>query len=407
VADNRRAVLEAVRDHGPIPIRDIQRLTALGHTTVAGIVADLRAQGALVDVEADRSRGRSGTGRPPNLISLNPGLARLVGIQFEHTHIRAALTDLSLEVVGESTRNMAVADDANEALAVAAEMVRALIGSSGVLQRQVIGAAVALAAPVDVTTGTVRQTAALRSWVGIQPAAVLGRSLRLPVTVGNDATLAGFGEAVVGAGRGSQHVVYVKLSATTGCGIIIGGRPYDGATGTAGELAHVAVDDRGALCFCGNRGCLWLLVGAEKILRDLEPSHRRELEEAAHLTKDQRLERVIEWALDGDAASQQKLREVAATVGLALVNVCNLINPETIVVGGVLSKAGDLLFQPLRERVHTYTKVISPSPVKIVRQTLGERAEVLGAAALVLRSTLPSFRNRLQELLDAADSGRN
>jgi predicted NBD/HSP70 family sugar kinase len=258
-----------------------------------------------------------------------------------------------------------------------------------------------------VTTGTVRQTAALRSWVGIQPAAVLGRSLRLPVTVGNDATLAGFGEAVVGAGRGSQHVVYVKLSATTGCGIIIGGRPYDGATGTAGELAHVAVDDRGALCFCGNRGCLWLLVGAEKILRDLEPSHRRELEEAAHLTKDQRLERVIEWALDGDAASQQKLREVAATVGLALVNVCNLINPETIVVGGVLSKAGDLLFQPLRERVHTYTKVISPSPVKIVRQTLGERAEVLGAAALVLRSTLPSFRNRLQELLDAADSGRN
>jgi predicted NBD/HSP70 family sugar kinase len=284
-------------------------------------------------------------------------------------------------------------------------MIKALVGSSGLPQDRFVGVAMALAAPIDVLTGTVRTTTALRDWVGRQPAVDLGRRLALPVTIGNDATLAGFGEAVVGAARGSQHCVYVKLSATIGCGIVVGGVPHVGATGTAGELAHVVVDDRGDLCFCGSRGCLNRQIGAHRILTDLEPTHGSQLEEASHLTLDQRLELIIEWAVQGDAACQRKLREVANTVGLALVNLCNLLNPETIVIGGVLSQAGELLLRPLREWVHLYTREVSPTPVRIVPPELGERAEVLGAAALVLRSGAPPFRRRLQELLDRAGTG--
>jgi predicted NBD/HSP70 family sugar kinase len=263
----------------------------------------------------------------------------------------------------------------------------------------------ALAAPVEVPTGTVRATTALRRWVDLQPAADLTRRLGFPVSAGNDATLAGFGEAMKGAARGSRHVIYVKLSASIGCGILIGGAPYGGAFGTAGELAHLVVDERGPLCFCGNRGCLHTVVGGQAILTDLEATHARQMREAEAdrrrpLTQDECLELVIDWARAGDPACIRVLREVAEHVGLALVTVCNLLNPETIVVGGVLSRAGDLLFRPLRDRVHASTRHLSRSPVRIVPPELDEWAEVLGACALVVRSNTPAFRRRLQALID-------
>jgi len=406
VADSRQVVLDIIRDRGPIGLRDIERLTGLGHTTVGSLVAELRAQDAVVADEAPPSRRRSGTGRPPILVSLNPDLARLVGVQFEHTHIRAAVTDLSFRIRDESTRQLQVSRDADESLAVATEMVRALIGASGLPQSRFVGVAMALAAPIDQKDGTVRTTTALRDWVGRRPAEDLGRRLRLPVTIGNDATLAGFGEFVAGAANGSLHSVYVKLSATIGCGIVIDGVPYVGATGTAGELAHVVVDDRGELCYCGSRGCLNREISVYRILRDLESAHGSQLEDATRgKSLDECLEVIVDWAVRGDAACQRKLREIAGTVGLALVNLCNLVDPQTIVVGGVLSQAGDLLLEPLCERVHTATREVTPSPVVIVRPSLGEKAEVLGAAALVLRSGRPQFKLRLQKLIDDPGSG--
>jgi predicted NBD/HSP70 family sugar kinase len=400
MAANRQVVLETVRDHGPMSLRDIERLVGLGHTTVGALVTELRTQGALVVAEADRSQARSGTGRPPMLVSLNPNLARVVGIQFEHTHVRAAIADLRFRILSQDVRFMPVAHDARGALAAGAEMIEALIASASVARRRIVGVAMALAAPIDVPSGTVRPTDALRGWVGLQPAADLSRHLQLPVKVDNDATLAGFGEAVTGAALGSRYVVYVKLSATVGGGIVIDGYPYGGATGTAGELAHVAVGENGPLCFCGSRGCLHTVVGAEAILDDLRSTHARRLREVSEWTLDQQLGKVIEWAREDDAACRRVLRDVAGRVGVALVNVCNLINPDTIVVGGVLSGAGDLLFQPLREWVNTYTRHLSPARVRIVPPELGESAEVIGAGALVLRSNTASFRRRLQALID-------
>jgi predicted NBD/HSP70 family sugar kinase len=413
MADHRQVVLDTIRDNGPLRLGEIERLIGLGRTTVAALVNDLRTQGAVVAVEAERSESPAGTGRRPMMISLNPDLARVVGIQFEHTNVRAAVADLGFNRLREDIRSMPVSEDPRAALAAAAEMVTAMTSSLEIPRARIIGAAMALAAPVDVPTGTVRATRALRGWVDLQPAADLTRRLGFPVTAGNDATFAGFGETMKGAARGSRHAVYVKLSASIGCGIVIGGAPYGGAFGTAGELAHLVVDERGPLCFCGNRGCLHTVVGGQAILADLEATHGRQMREEearrmseeearrmSPLTQDECLELVIDWARGGDPACIRVLREVAEHVGLALVTVCNLLNPETIVVGGVLSRAGDLLFRPLRDWVHASTRHLSRSPVRIVPPELDEWAEVLGACALVVRSNTPAFRRRLQAVID-------
>jgi predicted NBD/HSP70 family sugar kinase len=405
MADRRHVVLDAIRDNGPVRLEEIQRLTALGRTTVSTLINELRLQGAVVVEEAERSQAPAGTGRRPILVSLNPELARVVGIQFEHVRVRASIADLGLKRLAEDARDLPVSEDPRAALAAAAEMVAGMMAKIGVQRSGIIGAAAALEAPVEESTGTVRASTALRRWVDLRPALDLSRRLRIPVTVGNDATMAGFGEAVCGAARGQRHVVYVKLSASIGCGIVIDGSPYGGAFGTAGELAHLVTEDSGDLCYCGNRGCLLTVVGGRAILAGLDEAHRRQLREAeanrrAPLTQDDRLRLVIEWAKAGDPACVRMLREVGQRVGVALVNICNLLNPETVIVGGVLSLAGDLLFEPMQERVHATTRHLYPSPVKIVPPQLDDWAEVTGACALVARSNTPELRERLQDMID-------
>src|SRR5262249_48054455 len=146
-----------------------------------------------------------GTGRPPLQLSLNPDLARVVGVLFEHTHVRGIVADLGLRRLADDLRMMDVSADPRAALASAAEMVETLVRSSAATRDRILGVGMALAARVDLPTGTVRPTRALRGWVDLQPGSDLERRLRLPVRVDNDATLAGFGEAVTGAARGSRH----------------------------------------------------------------------------------------------------------------------------------------------------------------------------------------------------------
>jgi predicted NBD/HSP70 family sugar kinase len=274
----------------------------------------------------------------------------------------------------------------------------------------------ALGAPVDVLDGIVHETARLNRWVGRKPAEELAMRLGLPVDIGNDATLAGLGEATVGAAPGSHDVVYLKLSAAIGCGIVLAGRPYHGAAGTAGELAHMTVVPGGARCFCGNRGCLWTVIGSERILDELESTtsdSASRLRESRGLDPDERLNQVIELALvEHDLACQEQLREVGVNAGLALVNVCNLLNPSTIVVGGTLVQAGALLMEPLRDTVIRFTRHLSRRPpgqrqrsIEILEATLGDWAEVQGAAAMVLRSYNPSIVRNLIEMIDPVDSG--
>jgi predicted NBD/HSP70 family sugar kinase len=415
MADHRQDILDTIRDRGPVSLRDIEVTTGLGRTTVAMLVTDLRAQGAVVVArEAERSGRREG--RPPLRFVLNPELALTVGILFEHTHIRAAVADLGLRLVATDVRFMPVAEDPRAALGVAASMVDGLVGMPGISRSRVIGVAIGVAAPVDEPSGTVRDTNALRGWVDLKPGPVLEKRLGLPVQVANDATLAGFGEAVAGAATGSRNVVYVKLSASIGCGIVIDGVPYTGASGTAGELAHLVVEDGGTLCFCGSRGCLQTVVGGHAVLSRLLSSHARVARQAesdrealkgSELTLDERLKVVIDCAVEGDLACRRVLQDVAEHVGQALVNVCNLLNPEIIVVGGVFSDAGALLLEPLDRFVRTYTKHLYKTPVRIVPPQLGEWAEVVGAAAHVVRSPSPAARRRLQRLLDGAGSEPN
>ena len=195
-------------------------------------------------------------GRPPLQVSLARDAAFAIGLDLGHRHVRAAVCDLGGGIVSDRWCATDVDDHPVATLDLARRLTCEALSEADVDASRVIGVGVGLAAPVDTATGTVHSEGILPGWSGVRPAMELEPRLGLRVQVENDANAGAMGELLFGAGRGNRDMVYLRLSAGVGVGLIIDGRPYRGVGGIAGEVGHIPVADNGLICRCGNRGCL-------------------------------------------------------------------------------------------------------------------------------------------------------
>ena len=270
---NRGRVIDALRDRGRASRAEIARATGLSRSTVSSIVSDLIDSGLLSE-QRDAlgvAHGEAG-GRPPVLLSLDPSAGLAVGIDFGHTHLRVAVSDLSHEVLAETRRELDVDHSADQGLDAAAELVDQVLEEGKVDRNGVLGVGMGLPGPIDRSTRTVGSSSILPGWVGVDAAAEMGRRLRLPVHVENDANLGALAEYVWGSGRGHSDVIYIKLSSGVGAGLLLGGRLHEGAGGTAGEIGHTPAQQGTAICRCGSRGCLETVASARAIAEQLGAS---------------------------------------------------------------------------------------------------------------------------------------
>jgi len=183
-----------------------------------------------------------------------------------------------------------------------------------------------------------------------------------------------------------------------------------GAFGGAGEIAHMVVEPGGELCFCGRRGCLAQVVHGGTIVAEVQGGHRRgfatsefdpDALDAPGLGIDRQLDLVVRWAREGDPISSRVLEDAARTLGRAVANVCQILNPERVVVGGTLTAAGGIFMDPFIRAVHDHTRMLPGPPVPIVPSHWQERAELVGALALGVRADNDVFAERLWRLIEA------
>jgi glucokinase-like ROK family protein len=389
---NRQRVIDALRERGTASRAEIARATGLSRSTVSSIVADLVGAG-LVREEADGTGVAHGDhgGRPPVLLSLNPSAGLALGVDFGHTHLRVAVSDMAHEVLAEAGRELDVDHSAAEGLDAAAELVDEVLKDAGVARDRVLGVGMGVPGPINQVRGTVGSSAILPGWVGIDATAEMSRRLELPVQVENDANLGALAEFVWGSGQGHSELIYIKLSSGVGAGLLLGGRLYQGAGGTAGEIGHTVVQEGGAICRCGNRGCLETVASARAIAAMLTESRGEEIS-----TK-----RLLELAAEADSPAARLIEEAGRQIGTAVANLCNLINPDRVIVGGDLSAAGALLTEPILESIRRFAIRSAADQVTVVTGVLGERAELLGALALVLHGS-DRFFSPLPEREEAA-----
>jgi len=371
---NRLRVIHALRDEGLISRAEIARRTGLSRSTVSSLVSELQADGLVIErPEPAAAHGDQG-GRPPILLSFDASAGVAVGIDFDHHHMRVAVSDLSSRILAERERELDTDHAAHEGLDAAAELVAELLAEAGVDEARVIGAGMCLPGPVHRPTGVVGSTAILPGWVGVAAAEEMRRRLDLPILVDNDANLAALAEAAFGAGRDAKDLVYLMISSGIGAGLVLNGRLYRGAEGLAGELGHVLVDAEGPVCRCGNRGCLETVAGTDALAELLRRSHGDGLDGRA----------IVRMAREGDLGCRRVIADAGRAIGKAAAMLVNVLNPELLIVGGDLSDAGELLLDGVRESLERSALPTAVQAAKVVAGSLGDRAEVLGAIALVL-----------------------
>ncbi|GHF80810.1 ROK family protein [Streptomyces filamentosus] len=365
---NLERVVRAVRMAGSLTQAEIARSTGLSAATVSNIVRELK-DGGTVDVTPT-----SAGGRRARSVSLSGDAGIVIGVDFGHTHLRVAVGNLAHQVLAEEAEPLDVDASAAEGFDRAERLVSRLIETTGIGRDKVIGVGLGVPGPIDVSSGTLGSTSILPGWSGINPAEELSARLGVPVHVDNDANLGALGELVWGSGRGVRDLAYIKVASGVGAGLVIDGRVYRGPGGTAGEIGHITLDESGPVCRCGNRGCLETFTAARYVLPLLWPSHGPDLT----------LERVVQLAREGDPGCRRVVADVGRHIGSGVANLCNLLNPSRVVLGGDLAEAGELVLSPIRDSVGRYAIPSAARQLSLVQGALGGRAEVLGALALVL-----------------------
>jgi predicted NBD/HSP70 family sugar kinase len=236
----------------------------------------------------------------------------------------------------------------------------------------------ALAGPLERATGRPNPSSISPSWVGIDAPTSMERHIGYPVHIDNDANLGALAESMWGAGRDAHDAAYVKIDTGVGAALILDGQIYRGAVGTAGEIGHTTIAEDGPVCRCGNRGCLERFVGAPALLESLRGSH-------GNLTITDMLRLVDE----GDTGCRRVIHDAGRLIGVQIANLCNLLNPRRVIIGGALSAAGDVLLDPIRTSLQRCALPMAAATAEVVAGELGNRATVLGALSLVFRKVDP------------------
>lgn len=368
---NRRLLISHLVVGGPSSRAELARATGLSATTVSSLVNEMLRAGQVRETTTGRPH-KGGSGRPPVLVELATPPGGVVGVDVGHGHVRVAVAGPTGAVLAEDVRRFDVDATGPGTLDLAAALVRETLAVAGLDAGGVHAAGMCVPAPVDRATGTV-STGILPGWRGIDPAQELAKRIQAPVIVDNDANLGVLAEVRHGAARGHHDVVYVKLASGVGSGLVLGGRVHRGTTGMAGEIGHVQVGEDGVVCRCGNRGCLETRVSARHLLAVLQPAHDEELT----------VDRVLDLEASGDAGVRRVLSDAGTTIGRALADLANHLNPSMVVMGGPLGSAASVI-GGVRQALDRYTQPAAAAAVQVRSGELRERAEVVGAVTMAV-----------------------
>ena len=256
------------------------------------------------------------------------------------------------------------------------------------------GVGVGAPGPANIETGMIENTPNL-AWHDHYPLReLLEKDLELPVIINNDANCAALGEMWKGAGEGAKDLVCITLGTGVGGGVIANGEVVQGIRGAAGEIGHItSIPKGGAPCNCGKRGCLETIASATGIVRlameRINNQYNRRSALAILYRETGRItaENVVDLAKVGDKIAQDVLNDVSFHLGFALANIANTLNPHKLIIGGGVSKAGNMLLKPLKDYVKKFSFPPVAASTELALAKLGNNAGVIGAAWMVKKST--------------------
>jgi len=309
-----------------------------------------------------------------------------VGVDLGGTTIKVGICDAEGNLKQTYEGPTKAEEGAEAGMERIAQYVRTIVEQSPYEWEQVAGVGAGMAGFLDIPKGFIKFSNNL-DWHNVPAKEILEAKLGVPVAINNDANVAALGEAWGGAGRGYANCVCYTLGTGVGGGIIINGKVYEGFGGMAGELGHMAIvpDLEAINCNCGQKGCLETVSSATGIVRMAKDAVERGDRTSLALIEKITAKDVFDAGKAGDEVALRIINRAAYYLGRSMASIAVVVNPQRFIIGGGVSKAGDILFEPIREIFKKYTPEHAQTGVDIVPASLGNDAGVVGAAGLTLR----------------------
>jgi predicted NBD/HSP70 family sugar kinase len=328
--NGRQQVLGVIRQSGQIARIDIARETGFSPATVTAITSDLIRAGLVEEIAPEEPRSGNRRGRPRVALRLRGDAHLLAGIKVAVRSLSMVLIDFDGVTLAE--HHVRLPDDAMPPARFVDEIAKALAdltGKIGKTTRDISGLGVGMSGFIDAPTGFVHWSPSLDTR-NVDIRSLMETALKLPVFVDNDANLVALAEQMFGEGRGVSNFIVVTLEQGVGMGIVVDGRIYRGKRGVAAEFGHAKVHLDGALCRCGQRGCLEAYVSDYALLREANVLMRF----GDKTTPEDRLDMLFDAANAGEQPAQSILDRASRMFAMGLANVINIFDPHLIILSG-------------------------------------------------------------------------
>ncbi len=384
---NKHAALDLIRfTPGGISRVELAQRMSLTRAAVTAIAGDLMECGVICETTSRLSSA----GRPPITLEINPQRGFVAGVDMGATHISILIANSAAHVLEEKETSFNIADGPEICLERADVFLRETLKQAGIELENLLAIGVGVPGPIMAEAGMVVMPPIMPGWDRYPIRATLEKRWGCPVSLNNDAELGAVGEWAFGAGRSANNLAYIKVGTGVGAGLLLDGHIYRGATGSAGEIGHLTIDTNGAICTCGNRGCLETFASGPAIARlakeavaSKQQTQLSALGERTITAKD-----VSDAARRGDLVAQRIIAAAGAQLGVAIAGLVNLINPNMVVVGGGVAQIGDLFLEPVRREVQRRSLPGSAHIAQITTALLGRRAVSMGAVAQAISIAL-------------------
>jgi len=386
---NKLSVLNLIRfTPEGVSRADLARQLGLSRAAITSIINDLLE----VELVRETINGPVTGGRRSKLLGIHPEGGYVTGVDIGATHLGLLLANLSAQVVHEIEIPFDVCRGPEICLAKVDDLMRELLVRADLKLDDVSAVGVGVPGPVVEQAGAVIGPPIMPGWDHFPIQSHLQNLWNCPIALNNDAELGAVGEWAYGAGRGERHLLYIKVGYGVGAGLLIDGQIYRGATGSAGEIGHITIIDRGPLCTCGNRGCLEALAGGRAIAEQAKHAvrasgHRTQLSSIEPVDSISSLD-VASAARLGDLVAQEIITEAGNYLGIAIANLINIVNPGMIVIGGGVAQIGDLFLEPIRRSASERSLEAAVQRLRITAATLGRRSTSMGAVVQALTIAL-------------------
>lgn len=391
---NKHAVLDLIRfTPGGLSRAELAQRMDLSRAAMTAIVNDLLESNVVRETESRNGQN----GRPPIILEINPSRGHVVGIDMGASHLSILLADFAAQVIDEAEVPFTIADGPEACLERANTLISELLQKNNLSIAQISSIGLGVPGPIASEAGMVFAPPIMPGWDGFPIQANIESHWNLPVSLNNDAELGALGEWAYGSGRGENFLAYIKVGTGIGSGLLLNGQIYRGATGSAGEIGHLTIEENGPLCDCGNAGCLEALAGGKALARQAREAiqkGQRTLLSSLGPIEAITARDVASAARRGDLVSQQIIARAGSYLGIAIAGLVNLFNPRVVVLGGGVAQIGDLLLQPIRDTVARRSLQASARTVKINTAVLRRRSSGMGAIVQALSIALHQVTER-------------